>query len=153
MYCLGAKVAFAFLVQRILHDTYRSEEIDYAIIFLIFQNPLSNGTKTPQNYENVKSGNDKAEKEKNKSTWRNLLKYGRELWPYVWPSGNLRLQGIVIVSVAIILLTRLVNVLVPLYYKKIGRSFSGYHAWICVACKPSTWVYHTSRWVSIANCL
>lgn len=43
------------------------------------------------------------------------------LLPYVWPKGSSALQGLVLVCVGLLAAERLVNVLVPVYSKNIGK--------------------------------
>lgn len=43
------------------------------------------------------------------------------LLPYVWPKGSLALQVLVLLCVGLLLAERLVNVLVPVYSKNIGK--------------------------------
>ena len=53
--------------------------------------------------------------------WSNFGWYSRELWPYVWPYGNRWLQFQAALCLLIIVLNRLVNIFVPIYYKKISK--------------------------------
>lgn len=42
--------------------------------------------------------------------------------PYVWPKGAAALQGLVLLCLGLLLAERLVNVLVPVYSKNIGKT-------------------------------
>ncbi|XP_032372400.1 ATP-binding cassette sub-family B member 6, mitochondrial-like [Etheostoma spectabile] len=55
------------------------------------------------------------------SAWRGFGRKVTLLLPYVWPKGNAALQGLVLLCVGLLAAERLVNVLVPVYSKNIGK--------------------------------
>lgn len=55
------------------------------------------------------------------SVWQGFGRKVRLLLPYVWPRGAPALQGLVLLCVGLLLAERLVNVLVPVYSKNIGK--------------------------------
>lgn len=55
------------------------------------------------------------------SAWQGFGRKVRLLLPYVWPKGSPALQVLVLLCVGLLLAERLVNVLVPVYSKNIGK--------------------------------
>ena len=58
------------------------------------------------------------------STFNDLWKKFRMLLPFVWPRGNLFLQLMVLICFLILVAGRAVNLLVPIYYKKIVNALT-----------------------------
>lgn len=58
------------------------------------------------------------------STFSNVWKKFRMLLPFVWPRGNLFLQVLVLICFIILAAGRAVNLLVPIYYKKIVNALT-----------------------------
>ena len=58
------------------------------------------------------------------STWSGFWLKLRRLLPYMWPSDNPWLQMRVVFCVLLLIVVRVINVLVPIYYKKIVDTFS-----------------------------
>ena len=58
------------------------------------------------------------------STWSGFWLKLRRLLPYMWPSDNPWLQLRVVFCVLLLISVRVINVLVPIYYKKIVDTFS-----------------------------
>lgn len=59
--------------------------------------------------------------EGNQSTWQDFRKKVRLLVPYMWPRGNVLLQLLVLFCLGVLGVERVINVLVPTYYKDIGK--------------------------------
>lgn len=55
------------------------------------------------------------------SVWRGFWRKVGLLGPYVWPKGAAALQGLVLLCVGLLGAERLINVLVPVYSKDIGK--------------------------------
>lgn len=55
------------------------------------------------------------------SVWQGFGRKVRLLLPHVWPKGSPALQLLVLLCVGLLLAERLVNVLVPVYSKNIGK--------------------------------
>lgn len=55
------------------------------------------------------------------SAWQGFGRKLRLLLPYVWPRASPALQVLVLLCVGLLLAERLVNVLVPVYSKNIGK--------------------------------
>lgn len=55
------------------------------------------------------------------SVWQGFGSKVKLLLPYVWPKGSPALQVLVLLCVGLLLTERLVNVLVPVYSKNIGK--------------------------------
>lgn len=62
---------------------------------------------------------------RNQSTWRNVLTKMKMMLPYVWPKGSISLQIIVGICILFLGAGRAVNVFVPTYSKYIGGFFVG----------------------------
>ena len=60
-------------------------------------------------------------KKHKKSTFSNLMLKTRTLMPYVWPKRDRRVQLCVILSFILLVAGRGVNLLTPIFYKKIGE--------------------------------
>ena len=58
------------------------------------------------------------------STFSDIWKKFRMLLPFVWPKGNLFLQMLVLICFVILVAGRAVNLLVPIYYKKIVNALT-----------------------------
>ncbi|XP_014772784.1 ATP-binding cassette sub-family B member 6 [Octopus bimaculoides] len=58
------------------------------------------------------------------STWQNLSKKLKLMFPLVWPKGQLVLQLLVLLCLGLLSLGRVVNIFVPIYYKNIVNSLS-----------------------------
>ncbi|KAF2361769.1 ABC transporter type 1 transmembrane domain [Trinorchestia longiramus] len=68
---------------------------------------------------------DENENTGNGSTFRDVFRKLRTLMPFMWPKNNLLLQLDVLLCLALLLVGRVTNVLVPLYNKKIVDSLGG----------------------------
>ena len=55
------------------------------------------------------------------SVWQGFGRKAKLLLPYVWPKGTPALQVLVLLCVGLLATERLVNVLVPVYSKNIGK--------------------------------
>ena len=58
--------------------------------------------------------------------WKSVLKQSRTIWIYMWPTGRLKMQLLVVATFAILLIARVVNVLAPLQTKKIVDILADY---------------------------
>ena len=58
------------------------------------------------------------------STFSDIWKKFRMLLPFVWPKGNMFLQMLVLICFVILVAGRAVNLLVPIYYKKIVNALT-----------------------------
>lgn len=80
------------------------------------------GLKAPgimsTDYQNLNNGTE----DENRSTFRGSWQKMKTLLPFVWPKKDLLLQINVIVCFALLLAGRVINLYVPLYQKKIGKS-------------------------------
>lgn len=56
--------------------------------------------------------------------WNGLKKKIFLLWPFLWPKGNFPLQACVLFCIFLLISGRVVNLLVPIYYKKIVESLT-----------------------------
>lgn len=75
------------------------------------------------------------------STWEGFRRKVCLLVPFLWPKGSTRLQALVLLCLGLLGLERFLNVLVPIYNKKIGKNTSSaYHItisqnntlpWVC----------------------
>lgn len=61
------------------------------------------------------------------STWRNVWHKIKLMVPYVWPKNSFLLQLCVYASIIFLIAGRIVNLFVPIYYKKIGTVFCNSH--------------------------
>ena|SRR6218665_3443561 len=57
------------------------------------------------------------------TAWKGVLKKCARLWPFIWPHGSTLLQLCVLVCVGLLVAGRVVNLFMPIYYKKIGISY------------------------------
>ena len=91
----------------LLHDIY------FIIIytFWFWQNllPDNNSSQGPGVQDN------------RQSTFANIWRKCVLMWPYVWPRKNLPLQLLVVSCVVLLAIGRVVNLFLPIYYKKIGE--------------------------------
>lgn len=55
------------------------------------------------------------------STWRNVWKKIKILSPFLWPKKDFTLQLKVIICIVLLIAGRIVNLLVPMYHKYIGK--------------------------------
>lgn len=62
-------------------------------------------------------------KQRTGSTFSGFTSKVKLLWPYLWPRGHVGLQLRIVLCVAILVSIRVVNVLVPLWYKRIIDRF------------------------------
>ncbi|XP_066544680.1 ATP-binding cassette sub-family B member 6 isoform X2 [Amia ocellicauda] len=76
----------------------------------------------------------------NQSTWQGFGKKVRLLVPYMWPSGNFILQGLVLLCLCLLGLERAINVFVPIYYKNIVNELSDGSSWRTLAITVSIYV-------------
>lgn len=53
------------------------------------------------------------------STFGNIVKKSKAIFPFVWPKGEPLLQLFVVICILILVAGRVINLLVPIYYKKI----------------------------------
>ncbi|XP_010290613.1 PREDICTED: ATP-binding cassette sub-family B member 6, mitochondrial [Phaethon lepturus] len=67
------------------------------------------------------------------STWKDFRRKLRLLVPYMWPSGNHLLQGLVLFCMALMGLERAINVFVPIYYKNIVNELTEGAPWHTLA--------------------
>ena len=56
------------------------------------------------------------------STWSNFWKKFRILTPFLWPKKDIMLQLKVIICIFLLIAGRIINLLVPLYHKYIGKT-------------------------------
>ena len=71
-------------------------------------------------YQPLVGGGSGIFKEYKNSTFSNLVKKTKTLFPFVWPKGDLRLKIYVMLSFLLLIAGRGVNLLTPIYYKYIG---------------------------------
>ncbi|CAL8289269.1 unnamed protein product [Lota lota] len=71
--------------------------------------------------------------EENQSTWQGFRTKVRLLLPYLWPRGNLLLQGLVLLCLGLLGVERAINVFVPIYYKNIVNELSDGSSWRALA--------------------
>jgi hypothetical protein len=55
------------------------------------------------------------------STWKNLWRKLRTLLPFLWPKKSPLLQFTVAICFVILILGRVFNLLIPIFYKRIGN--------------------------------
>uniref|UniRef100_H3BEA4 ATP-binding cassette sub-family B member 6 n=2 Tax=Latimeria chalumnae TaxID=7897 RepID=H3BEA4_LATCH len=67
--------------------------------------------------------------EQSQSTWKNFGKKVRLLVPYMWPAGNFLLQCLVLLCLCLLAAERVINVFVPIYYKKIVNALTDGTSW------------------------
>uniref|UniRef100_A0A6Q2Z3J3 ATP-binding cassette sub-family B member 6 n=1 Tax=Esox lucius TaxID=8010 RepID=A0A6Q2Z3J3_ESOLU len=67
------------------------------------------------------------------STWQDFGKKVRMLLPYMWPRGNVLLQGLVLLCLCLLGLERVINVFVPIYYKNIVNELTDGSSWKTLA--------------------
>uniref|UniRef100_A0A4W4E684 ATP-binding cassette sub-family B member 6 n=1 Tax=Electrophorus electricus TaxID=8005 RepID=A0A4W4E684_ELEEL len=67
------------------------------------------------------------------SAWRDFGRKVRLLAPYMWPTGNMLLQLLVLLCLGLLGAERAVNVFVPIYYKNIVNDLTGRSPWKTVA--------------------
>uniref|UniRef100_A0A4W3HL01 ATP-binding cassette sub-family B member 6 n=1 Tax=Callorhinchus milii TaxID=7868 RepID=A0A4W3HL01_CALMI len=65
----------------------------------------------------------------NQSTWKDFRKKIQLLLPYMWPQGNMLLQGLVLLCLLLLGAERAINVFVPIYYKNIVNELSTGVGW------------------------
>lgn len=58
------------------------------------------------------------------STWSSFKKQLALFWPFMWPRGSLFLQLLVLMCLFLLVMGRVVNLFMPIYYKKIVDSLS-----------------------------
>uniref|UniRef100_A0A8C8GAH7 ATP-binding cassette, sub-family B (MDR/TAP), member 6a n=1 Tax=Oncorhynchus tshawytscha TaxID=74940 RepID=A0A8C8GAH7_ONCTS len=63
------------------------------------------------------------------STWQDFGQKVRLLVPYMWPRGNILLQGLVLLCLCLLGLERVINVFVPIYYKNIVNELTDGSRW------------------------
>ncbi|XP_062865489.1 ATP-binding cassette sub-family B member 6 [Trichomycterus rosablanca] len=69
----------------------------------------------------------------NQSAWRDFRKKVRLLLPYMWPSGSLFLQVLVVLCLGLLGTERAINVFVPIYYKNIVNELTAGSPWKTLA--------------------
>ncbi|KAL7633804.1 UNVERIFIED_CONTAM: hypothetical protein RMT77_015760 [Armadillidium vulgare] len=80
----------------------------------------------PQEYRSISSSERNGSNgSDNASTWKNFFKKIKILLPFMWPRKNIVLQFVVFLCVIFLILGRIVNVVVPIYYKEIVNSLGG----------------------------
>uniref|UniRef100_A0A673WWC6 ATP binding cassette subfamily B member 6 (LAN blood group) n=1 Tax=Salmo trutta TaxID=8032 RepID=A0A673WWC6_SALTR len=67
------------------------------------------------------------------STWHGFGQKVRLLAPYLWPRGNLLLQGMVVLCLALLAIERVINVFVPIYSKNIVNNLADGSSWRTLA--------------------
>ncbi|XP_036808361.1 ATP-binding cassette sub-family B member 6, mitochondrial isoform X4 [Oncorhynchus mykiss] len=67
--------------------------------------------------------------EESQSTWQDFGQKVRLLVPYMWPRGNILLQGLVLLCLCLLGLERVINVFVPIYYKNIVNELTDGSSW------------------------
>lgn len=69
----------------------------------------------------------------NQSAWRDFGRKVRLLLPYMWPSGNVFLQFLVLLCLGLLGTERVVNVFVPMYYRNIVNELTVGSPWKTLA--------------------
>uniref|UniRef100_A0A8C2ELA9 ATP-binding cassette sub-family B member 6 n=1 Tax=Cyprinus carpio TaxID=7962 RepID=A0A8C2ELA9_CYPCA len=69
----------------------------------------------------------------NQSTWKDFGKKVRLLVPYMWPTGNALLQLLVLLCLGMLVVERVINVFVPIYYKNIVNQLTDGSSWKTLA--------------------
>ncbi|CAB1328058.1 unnamed protein product [Coregonus sp. 'balchen'] len=67
--------------------------------------------------------------EESQSTWQGFGQKVRLLVPYMWPRGNVLLQGLVLLCLCLLGVERVINVFVPIYYKNIVNELTDGSSW------------------------
>ncbi|KAB5523244.1 hypothetical protein PHYPO_G00150260 [Pangasianodon hypophthalmus] len=67
------------------------------------------------------------------SAWRDFRRKVRLLLPYMWPSGSVALQFLVLLCLGLLGAERVINVFVPIYYKNIVNELTGGSQWNTLA--------------------
>uniref|UniRef100_A0A8C8G949 ATP-binding cassette sub-family B member 6 n=1 Tax=Oncorhynchus tshawytscha TaxID=74940 RepID=A0A8C8G949_ONCTS len=67
--------------------------------------------------------------QESQSTWQDFGQKVRLLVPYMWPRGNILLQGLVLLCLCLLGLERVINVFVPIYYKNIVNELTDGSRW------------------------
>ncbi|XP_039612390.1 ATP-binding cassette, sub-family B (MDR/TAP), member 6a [Polypterus senegalus] len=71
--------------------------------------------------------------ESNRSTWQDFGKKVKLLVPYMWPKGNMLLQGLVILCLLLLGAERAINIFVPVFYKNIVNELAAGESWKTLA--------------------
>uniref|UniRef100_A0A8C1QVL6 ATP-binding cassette sub-family B member 6 n=1 Tax=Cyprinus carpio TaxID=7962 RepID=A0A8C1QVL6_CYPCA len=71
--------------------------------------------------------------DENQSTWKDFGKKVRLLVPYMWPTGNALLQLLVLLCLGMLVVERVINVFVPIYYKNIVNQLTDGSSWKTLA--------------------
>ncbi|KAJ8255193.1 hypothetical protein GJAV_G00202070 [Gymnothorax javanicus] len=74
------------------------------------------------------------------STWKDFGKKVRLLVPYMWPQGNVLLQGLVLVCLGLLGAERAINVFVPIYNKNIVNELTDGSSWKTLAATVCVYV-------------
>lgn len=74
------------------------------------------------------------------STWKDFSKKVKLLVPYMWPSGRIFLQFLVLLCVSLLGAERAINVFVPIYYKNIVNALTNGDSWSTLAGIVCTYV-------------
>ncbi|XP_067843068.1 ATP-binding cassette sub-family B member 6 isoform X2 [Heptranchias perlo] len=75
------------------------------------------------------------------STWKDFRTKVCLLVPYMWPKGNVLLQGLVLFCLGLLAVERVINVFVPIYYKNIVNKLSEGAAWKTLAMTVCMYVF------------
>ncbi|KAJ8282960.1 hypothetical protein COCON_G00054790 [Conger conger] len=75
------------------------------------------------------------------STWQGFGKKVRLLVPYMWPKGNVLLQGLVLLCLCLLATERVINVFVPIYNKNIVNELSDGSSWKTLATTVCLYVF------------
>ncbi len=55
------------------------------------------------------------------SRWQRFKQRTVTLFPFIWPKSSIRLQVHIIICLSILVIARVVNLYVPIFYKNVGR--------------------------------
>ncbi|KAJ8352742.1 hypothetical protein SKAU_G00242180 [Synaphobranchus kaupii] len=89
--------------------------------------------RDPLHERDVEDGQPLLAGDESQSTWQGFGKKVRLLVPYMWPQGNVLLQGLVLLCLCLLATERVINVFVPVYNKNIVNELTDGSSWKTLA--------------------
>jgi len=94
------------------------------VLGLLILGFIGPSTQRPRYTTHINDEESQPDAVQDESTWTNIFKKMRMMFPYVWPKGNVFLQLSVFLCIILLGAGRVVNVFVPLYSRDIVNSLS-----------------------------
>ena len=119
LFCIQTSLLTALLAVGVMWPLLTRSPRNYTL--LVNSDPVNT---TEHNWQQARQREGSFVQRRTSSTFAGLWGKARLLFPYVWPRGHPLLQLRVVVCFLILVAARVINVYVPLYYKKIVDGLS-----------------------------